>query len=40
LTAEGRLSIFDTVWQIVNDMYFDPTFGGMDWQAIGDEYHQ
>jgi carboxyl-terminal processing protease len=40
LTAEERLEVFDRVWQIVNDEYFDPTFGGMDWQAIGDEYRQ
>jgi carboxyl-terminal processing protease len=32
--------IFDAVWQTVNDEYFDPTFGGKDWQAIGDEYRQ
>ena len=32
--------IFDAAWQTVNDKYFDPTFGGKDWQAIGDEYRQ
>jgi carboxyl-terminal processing protease len=40
LTAEERSAIFDTVWQTVNDEYFDPTFGGKDWQAIGNEYRQ
>jgi carboxyl-terminal processing protease len=40
LTAAERLEILDTAWQIVNDAYFDPTFGGMDWQAIGNEYRQ
>ena len=40
LTAAERRAIFDTVWQTVNDQYFDPTFGGKDWQAIGDEYRQ
>jgi carboxyl-terminal processing protease len=40
LTASERLAIFDTVWQTVNDQYFDPTFGGKDWRAIGDEYRQ
>jgi len=40
LTATERLEILDTAWQIVNDEYFDPTFGGMDWQAIGEEYRQ
>ena len=32
--------ILDAAWQTVNDKYFDPTFGGKDWQAIGDEYRQ
>ena len=40
LTAIERKAIFDTVWQTVNDEYYDPTFGGRDWQAIGDEYRQ
>jgi len=40
LTAAERRAIFDTVWQTINDEYFDPTFGGLDWQAIGDEYRQ
>lgn len=38
LTAAERVAIFDTVWQTVNDKYFDPTFGGKNWQAIGDKY--
>jgi len=40
LTAAERATIFDAVWQTVNDKFFDPTFGGKDWQAIGDEYRQ
>ena len=40
LTAAERLTIFDSVWKTVNDKYFDPTFGGKDWQAIGDAYRQ
>jgi len=40
LTTSERATIFDSVWQTVNDNYFDPTFGGKDWQAIGDEYRQ
>ncbi|MEJ2708632.1 MAG: S41 family peptidase [Anaerolineales bacterium] len=40
LTAAERAAIFDAAWQTVNDKYFDPTFGGKDWQAIGDEYRQ
>ena len=40
LTDAERLAIFDAVWQAVNEKYFDPTFGGKDWQAIGVEYRQ
>jgi carboxyl-terminal processing protease len=40
LTAAERQAIFDTVWQTVNEEYFDPTFGGKDWQAMGDEYRR
>ena len=32
--------VLDAAWQTVNDNYFDPTFGGKDWQAIGDQYRQ
>jgi carboxyl-terminal processing protease len=40
LSAAERAEIFEAVWQTVNDNYFDPTFGGHDWQAIGDAYRQ
>jgi carboxyl-terminal processing protease len=40
LTAAERADILDAAWQTVNDKYFDPTFGGLDWQAIGDQYRQ
>jgi len=40
LSAAERAEIFEAVWQTVNDEYFDPTFGGQDWQAIGDAYRQ
>jgi carboxyl-terminal processing protease len=40
LTAAERLAIFDQVWRTVNENYFDPTFGGKDWQAIGAAYRQ
>ena len=32
------LDIFDTVWQTINDSYFDPEFGGVDWRAEHDRY--
>jgi hypothetical protein len=35
---EEYLSNFEIVWQTVNDTYFDPTFGGLDWGAVHDRY--
>ena len=32
-TREGRLRIFDEVWEQVRERYFDPTFRGVDWQV-------
>jgi len=32
------LKIFETVWNKVNETYFDPEFGGVDWTAVHDEY--
>jgi len=44
LLAEGgpdlrqlNLESFEQVWSLVNDQYWDPEFGGLDWQAVGDE---
>lgn len=34
--TDEYLVIFDMVWQTVNDTYFDPTFGGLDWRAVYD----
>lgn len=36
---EEYLSTFETVWQTVNDTYFDPTFGGLDWSEVHERYH-
>jgi len=32
-TAEGRLIVFDDVWETILERYYDPTFQGIDWQA-------
>ena len=32
-TAEGRLVVFDDVWETIEDHYYDPKFRGVDWQA-------
>lgn len=34
--AKG-LQTFDVVWTTVNDTYFDPSFGGVDWKAVREE---
>ena len=32
-TPEGRLTVFDDVWETIQDRYYDPSFNGVDWQA-------
>ena len=32
-TVEGRLIVFDDVWETIQERYYDPTFQGIDWQA-------
>jgi carboxyl-terminal processing protease len=33
-----RYATFNAVWSTVNESYFDPTFGGVDWPAIHEKY--
>jgi len=33
----AALASFDQTWQTVNDTYYDPTFGGLDWASVRDE---
>src|SRR5919202_1639579 len=33
-TPEGRLRVFDEVWEQVRQRYFDPSFHGVDWQGL------
>ncbi|HKG96431.1 MAG TPA: hypothetical protein VKA97_01370, partial [Pyrinomonadaceae bacterium] len=35
-TAEGRLVVFDDVWETIQERYYDPKFHGVDWQAKRD----
>jgi carboxyl-terminal processing protease len=37
-TREGRLAVFDDVWETIRDRYYDPTFNGLDWQAEREKY--
>lgn len=32
-TIEGRLAVFDDVWETIQERYYDPRFHGVDWQA-------
>lgn len=36
-SAERR-EAFEAVWRTVNESHFDPTFGGLDWAAVGERY--
>jgi carboxyl-terminal processing protease len=36
--AEKRREAFEITWQTVKDFHFDPTFGGLDWDAVKKEY--
>ncbi|HWA25713.1 MAG TPA: S41 family peptidase [Lacunisphaera sp.] len=40
LWPEVREQTFNAVWQTVNDSYFDATFGGVDWAAVGEKYRR
>jgi carboxyl-terminal processing protease len=31
---QAGLAAFDTVWRTVKDTYYDPAFGGLDWEAV------
>jgi carboxyl-terminal processing protease len=37
-TREGRLAVFDDVWETIRNRYYDPTFHGIDWQARREEF--
>lgn len=34
-TREGRLQIFDDVWETIRERYYDPNLHGVDWQRLG-----
>lgn len=37
LAAEDAVEVFDFAWSRVHETYYDTTFGGLDWRAVGDE---
>lgn len=38
LSPQDRAEIFRQVWETVNEHYYDPTFRGLDWRAVGERY--
>jgi len=40
LDERQRTRIFDKVWQTVQKWYYDPSFGGVDWKAAGDDFRR
>src|SRR6266550_4003344 len=36
--AQKRKESIDIVWKTVNERYYDPTFGGVDWQKVRERY--
>src|SRR5687768_14492306 len=37
-TVEGRLAVFDDVWETIQARYYDPRHNGIDWQAKRDAF--
>ena len=37
-TENKNMQSFETVWQTIQDKYFDPTFGGLNWNDVYDRY--
>ena len=34
---DAALASFDLTWQTIDESYYDPTFGGIDWKAVRDQ---
>ena len=37
-TREGRLQIFDDVWETIRERYYDPNLHGVDWQRLSAQF--
>ena len=37
-TLEGRLAVFDDVWETIQQRYYDPSLNGIDWHAKRDVF--
>lgn len=38
LTPRERAEVFDDVWEIVNEKYYDSAFNGVNWRAVRERY--
>jgi carboxyl-terminal processing protease len=38
LSITDRAAVFDEVWQLVADKYYDPNYNGVDWKAARARY--
>jgi carboxyl-terminal processing protease len=38
LSAKERVEVFEEVWKTVNEKYYNPTFNGVDWNAVRERY--
>ncbi len=38
LSPKDRVKVFDQVWQLIRDQYYDPSFNGLDWNGIRERY--
>lgn len=36
--TSANLGVFEEVWRTVHEHFYDPTFHGLDWAAVGDKY--
>ncbi len=37
-SEKARVETFDIVWRTVKEKHFDPTFGGLDWDRVREQY--
>jgi carboxyl-terminal processing protease len=38
MSARDRVKVFDQVWRLIGEKYYDPKFNGVDWNALRDQY--
>jgi carboxyl-terminal processing protease len=38
LSPNDRIQVFEKVWKDIDNVYYDPEFGGVNWQAIHQKY--